>query len=310
MPAFLGSIPHRTPRRAKRAVTDLSELRSIVERAQVLRVGSCDAEGPFIVPMSFGFEVSEGKGDAVRWTFWLHCAPVGRKADAWAASSEVALELDVPAGVIEGDFSCLYSYAYESIMATGRISPVNDLAEKIHGLKLLMAHMAPDAPVSFFREAINHVAIWRVDVDYLTGKRREGHALDTTAHGNPDDLYEEAASDKKHHEHSKHHEHDKHHKHHEHDKHDKHHEHDKHHKKKHHKDHACGHERAEHDADLSPAVTSAKPSKEALSHAAGLSLVGERCPGCGHHCRLSDPRCGKGRKLRDRRLEQLGVASK
>ncbi|WP_228478316.1 pyridoxamine 5'-phosphate oxidase family protein [Thermophilibacter immobilis] len=295
MPAFSGSMPNRPPRRAKRAVTDLSELRSIVERAQVLRVGSCDAEGPFIVPMSFGFEVSEGKGDAtaVRWTFWLHSASTGRKADAWTAAPEVALELDVPAGVIEGDFSCLYSYAYESIMATGRISPVDDHAEKIHGLELLMAHMAPDASVSFFREAINHVAIWRVDVDYLTGKRREGHAFDAMAHGGPghegsDDLRKADVPAKKH---------------------DKHHGHDKHHKHdgKHHKNHDHA---AKDDYAKDAATASAKLSKKALARAAEPALVGEHCPGCGNHCKLSNPRCGKGRKLRRRRLEQLEAASK
>lgn len=110
-------------RRAKRAVDSLDELRGIVEKCPVVRVGSHDAEGVFVVPMSFGYEVdaSDGGADA-RWTFWLHCAAEGRKTDAWAADPQVALELDVPVGVIGGDYSCAYSYAYESVMASGRAS--------------------------------------------------------------------------------------------------------------------------------------------------------------------------------------------
>lgn len=158
-------------RRAKREVRDVAELRSIVERASVVRVGSVDAEGPFIVPMSFGFELGEKDG-APAWTFWLHSAGEGRKVDAWRARPEVALELDVPAGVITGDFSCAYSYAFESVMATGLVREVKDPAEKVHGLACVMEHMAPGAPARFSDEAVERVSVWRVDARSLTGKRR------------------------------------------------------------------------------------------------------------------------------------------
>lgn len=161
-------------RRAKRAVDDLDELRGIIEKCPVVRVGSHDAEGVFIVPMSFGYEVeASDDGADARWTFWLHCAAEGRKTDAWAADPQVALELDVPVGVIGGDYSCAYSYAYESVMAIGRAMRVADPAQKVRGLKAIMAHMAPGAPVEFKPEAVERVDVWRVDVEHLTGKRRE-----------------------------------------------------------------------------------------------------------------------------------------
>lgn len=165
---------HRGMRRAKRAVDDLDELRGIVEKCQVVRVGSHDAEGVFVVPMSFGYEV-EALDDGVdaHWTFWLHCAAEGRKTDAWTADPRVALELDAPVGVIGGDYSCAYSYAYESVMASGRALRVTDPAQKVRGLTAIMAHMAPGAPVEFKPEAVECVDVWCVDVDHLTGKRRE-----------------------------------------------------------------------------------------------------------------------------------------
>lgn len=166
-----GEAVPRPMRRAGREVRDLAELRFVVERSAVVRVGSVDAEGPFVVPMSFGFELDES-GDEPRWTFWLHSAREGRKADAWAADPRVALELDVPAGVVRGDYSCAFSYAYESVMASGRASLVEGRAEKVRGLRLIMDHMAPGEPVSFSDEAVARVAVWRVDVGRLTGKRR------------------------------------------------------------------------------------------------------------------------------------------
>lgn len=166
-------------RRAKREVTELKELRAIVDAAQTVRIGSHDAEGLFIVPMSFGYEVVEGAagGAEPRWTFWLHCAGEGRKVDAWSADPQVALELDVEGGVISGDFSCAYSYAFASIMASGRAVRVTDADEKVRGLTAIMAHMAPGAPVKFQPEAVSVVDVWRIDADRLTGKRREGMRL-------------------------------------------------------------------------------------------------------------------------------------
>ncbi len=171
-------MTHRDMRRAKREVTGLAELRAIVDAVQTVRVASHDAEGLFIVPMSFGYEVAvcEGGGEP-RWTFWLHCAREGRKVDAWSADPQVALELDVEGGVISGDFSCAYSYAFASIMASGRAVRVTEAEEKVRGLTAIMAHMAPGAPVKFQPEAVERVDVWRVDVDRLTGKRREGMRL-------------------------------------------------------------------------------------------------------------------------------------
>ena len=79
----------------------------------------------------------------------------------------------MPVGVIGGDYSCAYSYAYESVMASGRASRAADPAQKVRGLSAIMGHMAPGAPVEFKPEAVERVDAWRVDVEHLTGKRRE-----------------------------------------------------------------------------------------------------------------------------------------
>ncbi len=166
---------HRPMRLHKREVTAAADLAAIIDRAQVVRLGQADAEGVFIVPMSFGYEMG-GSPEAPTWTFWLHCAGEGRKVDAWRADPRVALELDAAADVISGTYACAYSQAYESIMATGTIFQVNDVDEKIHGLTRVMAHMAPGAPVTFSPEAVERVSVWKIDVDHLTGKRREPKA--------------------------------------------------------------------------------------------------------------------------------------
>lgn len=310
----------RAMRRANREVTDPADLAGIIGRAHVLHVGFSDAEGLAVVPMNYGFEWAEGQGLP---TFWLRSAGEGRKADAWASSPEVALELYVEGGVITGDYSCAYSYAYESVMAWGRIRPVTDAAEKLRGLTQVMAHMAPGAPVTFSDEVVARVAVWRIDVERISGKRREAKApkvpgaaataaegevtsvastvpatipSPTPADGEPKTKPKKGKKDKR-------------------DKHD-----DKHEKPK--KDKAK--KKGRKDMGLFGAIEARltgkkadsadeelkrkkKADRKALEKAIEEILKGQRCDGCGHHCKLIDPRCSKGKKLRAKRLAKAGI---
>lgn len=309
----------RAMRRANREVTDPADLAGIIGRAHVLHVGFSDAEGLAVVPMNYGFEWAEGRGLP---TFWLHSAGEGRKADAWASSPEVALELDVEGGVITGDYSCAYSYAYESVMAWGRIRPVTDAAEKLRGLTQVMAHMAPGAPVTFSDEAVARAAVWRIDVERISGKRREAKApkaADAAAHPAAASGDDAAASpsptpdagepkpgkpkkgraDKKHDKHEKNDKREK-------PKKDKA-------KKKGRKDMglfgAIGTRLTGKKADSADEELKRKKKadRKALEKATEEILKGQRCDGCGHHCKLIDPRCSKGKKLRAKRLAKAGI---
>ncbi len=309
----------RAMRRANREVTDPADLAGIIGRAHVLHVGFSDAEGLAVVPMNYGFEWAEGRGLP---TFWLHSAGEGRKADAWASSPEVALELDVEGGVITGDYSCAYSYAFESVMAWGRIRPVTDAAEKLRGLTQVMAHMAPGAPVTFSDEAVARVAVWRIDVERISGKRREAKApkaADAAAHPaaasgddaaaspspTPDASEPKPGKPKKGRA-------DK--------KHDKHEKNDKREKPKKDKAKKKGRKDMGLFGEIEARLTGKradsadeelrrkkKADRKALERATEEILKGQRCDGCGHHCKLIDPRCGKGKKLRAKRLAKAGI---
>ena len=108
--------------------------------------------------------------------FYVHSARQGRKAEAIAGGGAegvvVAFELDRDGGNIVGDYSCAYSRSYESVMGCGRMREVVDDAERKMGLRLLMAHAAPGAPASFTHEGMGRVAIFRLDVEQLSAKRR------------------------------------------------------------------------------------------------------------------------------------------
>ena len=69
----------RNMRLAKREVTETEALRQILEDCDVVRLGLTDEDGMFIVPVNFGYELSEENG-ARKLRLYIHSAKEGRKA--------------------------------------------------------------------------------------------------------------------------------------------------------------------------------------------------------------------------------------
>ncbi len=157
-----------------REVRSATQLHAIVDACQTVRVALADEEGPFIVPMSFGYDWADPK-DGVgepRLALWVHSATAGRKSDAFARSPRVAIEMDVQDGVITGTFACAYSYAYRSIMGVGTVHKIQSADMKRYGLSRIMAHLAPEAEPGFTDQALARCDIYCIDVESFTGKQR------------------------------------------------------------------------------------------------------------------------------------------
>ena len=67
----------RPMRRTDRQVADEAGIRAILDRCQICRLALWDEEGPYIVPMSYGYRWDEGG-----LKLYFHCAGEGRKLDA------------------------------------------------------------------------------------------------------------------------------------------------------------------------------------------------------------------------------------
>lgn len=103
-------------RRKERQVTNPAEIRAVIDRCKVLRLGLNAAGAPYIVPMNFGWEMTDGLP-----VFYLHCANEGRKIDLLRADPRVGFEMDGAHGLREGQTPCAYSYFYESVVGSGEI---------------------------------------------------------------------------------------------------------------------------------------------------------------------------------------------
>lgn len=166
---------HRPMRQAGRQLRSTTQLHAVVEACQTVRIACVDEEGPFIVPMSFGYDWADPEeidADAPRLALWVHSAGVGRKVDAFNREPRVAIEMDVQDGLITGTYACAYSYAYRSIMGTGTIHRIQGIKAKRYGLTRIMQHLAPEASTDFTDQALARANIYCIDVDRFTGKQR------------------------------------------------------------------------------------------------------------------------------------------
>lgn len=153
-------------RRKDRQVTDINELKNIIDACKVCRIGMVDGQGIYIVPVNFGYEFVDEK-----LRIYFHCAKEGRKLSAIAANPSVCVEMDCEHELVEGDVACEYGYRFASVIGSGKAQIVEDMEEKKHGLSVLMRHQTGKAFV--FEDAhTRFVAVVRIDVDEFTGKRK------------------------------------------------------------------------------------------------------------------------------------------
>ena len=150
----------RKMRLAKREIQEKKRLMEILKQAKVLRIGTMDQEGIYIVPVNYGYSWEEG--EPLR--FYIHSAKEGRKVQAFAAREDVGFELDLEQGVIRGTYTCSYSYAYQSITSD---------EEKQYALSRIMEHMAPEAELSFSPDMLQAVNVYCLETVSFRGKERK-----------------------------------------------------------------------------------------------------------------------------------------
>lgn len=154
-------------RRTDRAVTDHEQIKSIIEQAKVVHIGMIDNDRPYVVPMQYGFVFADGK-----LTLYVHCAKEGRKLDIINKNPRVFIELETESAIVSGgDIPCKYGSTYASVMGDGTAIIVDDVAEKIVGLRLLMkTQTGRDFEIT--EQMTKTVTVLRLDVPCVTAKRR------------------------------------------------------------------------------------------------------------------------------------------
>jgi nitroimidazol reductase NimA-like FMN-containing flavoprotein (pyridoxamine 5'-phosphate oxidase superfamily) len=163
-------------RRAEREVTDIDEKLGIIARCKVCRLGMIDetagALEPYIVPLNFGWEY---KDDAL--LLYFHSAGEGRKItilkdSALSPGRPVCFEMDGGHQLVSGPKDCNYTFYFESVIGKGTVEFLDDRADKVHGLSLMMRQQTgEDRDFAFDDKAINATTLFRLRVSAWSAKR-------------------------------------------------------------------------------------------------------------------------------------------
>jgi len=149
-------------RRSEKAVTDPKELQAIIQSAQVCRLALADQDTPYIVPMHFGM-----KGN----TLYFHCAQKGRKLDIIRRNPAVCFEVEGDLSIVNTGKPCNWSTRYASIIGYGIASLVTDPQQKKEALNVIVSHYAPDIVYEFQEKKVDEVAVLKVTIISMTGKK-------------------------------------------------------------------------------------------------------------------------------------------
>ena len=153
-------------RRSERQVTDLKEIRDIIDTCKVMRIGLQDQEGLYVVPVNFGYSMTEDGGISV----YLHSAKEGRKAAALYGQKEVAVEMDCSHELVEAGQPCNYSYLYRSLIGTGIPRSIEETEEKKAALNQIMLHQSGKT-FDFPDAATDNVAVFEIPLNSYTVKQ-------------------------------------------------------------------------------------------------------------------------------------------
>ncbi len=147
-------------------VTDLNEIRAILDTAKVLHLGLAVDNEPYVVPLNYGYTMEDG-----RLTLYLHGANQGKKLDMIRANPRVFFEMDCDRMPFDGVLPCQYGMVYSSVMGRGTAHIVEDVEEKKKAMSILMKTQT-GKDFSFNDRLVSIVAVIRIDVAEYTAKHR------------------------------------------------------------------------------------------------------------------------------------------
>lgn len=150
--------------RKDREVTDSDGILDILERCETLRVAINGNDCPYVFPISFGYESTNGKT-----TVYFHCAKRGLKVDLIGQGASVCVEGDVFWGF--DPIKHGITTRYESIIGFGLCEPVDDPDERVKGLNLLCDHCGLGGYDITDCSSLQATLVYRISLDSITGKR-------------------------------------------------------------------------------------------------------------------------------------------
>jgi uncharacterized protein len=154
---------YREMRRKDRQMLDADAL-NILKKGEYGMLATSDKQNlPYVVPMSYVY---------VDNCIYLHCATEGQKLDNIVENPKVSFCVVGDTKVIPEDFGT----AFESVILFGTAEIVQDMEEKLKGLRALVVKYSIDFKVQgeeYIKKDFNLTRVIKINIEHMTGKQRD-----------------------------------------------------------------------------------------------------------------------------------------
>ena len=147
-------------------ITDIEEIKRILDKGTILHLGLVDGDEPYVVPMNYGYVL-----DGDKLTLYLHGATEGRKLDIMRKNPKIFFSIESDVEAFEGRVACQYGTSYYSIMGKGTAELLESSEDKMEGLTLFMKSQV-GIDFQFNERMVSAVTVIRLHITEYTAKHR------------------------------------------------------------------------------------------------------------------------------------------
>jgi len=147
-------------RRQDKEIQNESEIKAIIKKAGVCRLGMINGNKPYIVPLCFGYHDN---------VLYFHSSLKGKKLDILQKNPNVCFEFDLITELVESDNPCNWGMKYQSVIGFGKVVFIASLAEKLKALNIIMAQYSK-RQFQFPENKLKVTSVFKVEIESMTGK--------------------------------------------------------------------------------------------------------------------------------------------
>lgn len=151
-------------RRNDKKITDRTEIEEILSENTICRIGLSDKNLPYIIPMNYGYHNN---------MIYLHSACIGKKIDIIRQNNKVCFEITDSIELIKAENACDYGTRYRSVIGFGKVYFVNDSAEKVKALQIIMEQHTGKSDWLFAEKSVSKVLMLKIVIESISGKKAD-----------------------------------------------------------------------------------------------------------------------------------------
>jgi len=147
-------------RRKDKEITSESEIKAIIKKAGVCRLGMVNGNKPYIVPLCFGYHDNN---------LYFHGTLKGQRIDILRKNPNVCFEFDLITEPVESENPCDWGMKYQSVIGFGKAVFIDRLDEKHKALSIIMAQYSK-RQFQFPENSLKITSVFKVEIESMTGK--------------------------------------------------------------------------------------------------------------------------------------------